>query len=81
MKILDQRSDRAERKVAAEDGSDLLLLFDDDELLAMLKDCVTETKEASCFVERLDQLGEVGKRTGQAIDFVERFRKASHTVT
>jgi hypothetical protein len=79
MKILDQRSDRAERKVATEDGSDLLL-FDDDELLAMLKDCVTETKEASCFVERLDQLGEVGKRTGQAIDFVERFRKASHTV-
>jgi len=35
MKILDQQSDRAECKVAAEDGSDLLSLFlDDDELLA-----------------------------------------------
>jgi hypothetical protein len=34
MKILDQQSDRAECKVAAEDGSDLLGLFlDDDELL------------------------------------------------
>src|ERR1700721_2137239 len=34
MKILDQQPDRAECKVAAEDGSDLLSLFlDDDELL------------------------------------------------
>jgi hypothetical protein len=34
MKIFDQQSDRAERKVAAEDGPDLLGLFlDDDELL------------------------------------------------
>jgi hypothetical protein len=32
MKIVDQQSDRAECKVAAEDGSDLLsLILDDDE--------------------------------------------------
>jgi hypothetical protein len=30
MKILDQQSDRAECKIAAEDGSDLVSLFLDD---------------------------------------------------
>ena len=39
--------------------------------VVVLKDWVTETKETPLGVECLDQLGEVGERTGQAIDLID----------
>src|SRR3984893_8651827 len=40
-------------------------------LEVVLKDWVTETNETSCAFEKLDELGEVGKRPRQPIDLVD----------
>ena len=40
-------------------------------LVVVLNDWVTDTKETSCLSNSLDQLGEVGERTGQPIDLID----------
>ena len=37
----------------------------------MLNCCVTETKDAPCGVEDLDNLGKIGERAGQPVDLVD----------
>ena len=39
--------------------------------VVVLNCCVTETKDTPCWIEELDQLGEVRQRAGQAVDLVD----------